>query len=107
MQLALHAHGLSGQHHARLLGVAVQRCESALGRLAGQVTRVALRLTDENGPRGGPARRCVAELRLASGRYLVTEDRSTDWADAIGSALTRAAAATKRLVGRQRAMQRR
>lgn len=107
MNLAMHVHGLPGRHHDHLFSLASQRTRAALGRLADQVTGVVLRLHDENGPKGGRARRCVAALQLADGGQLVASDLSTDWGEAVSRAMTRATGMLKRLANRRRSLDRR
>jgi len=102
MHIAMHTHGIPGRHHDGLFSYAARRCESALGRLGHQVAQVVLRLSDENGPKGGIAKRCVAEIRLAGGRVLVIEQRGAAWAESIAGSLERGAQALKRVLGRQR-----
>ena len=106
MNLTLSTHGLPGRHHDGLFALAAERTQAALGRFAGQVRSVALRLSDENGPRGGVDRRCVAEVQLVDGQRLVTHELSTDWGEAVGHAVGRAAGMLKRLAGRKRSLSR-
>jgi len=107
MHLSLQTHGLPGRHHDSLLDLANRRAESALGRFADQVRSVVLRLSDVNGPKGGLDRRCVAEVQLVNGQRLVTHDLSSDWGEAVGHAMGRAAAMVKRLASRRRSLTRR
>jgi putative sigma-54 modulation protein len=107
MMLTMHVHGLPGRHHERLLALAERRAEAALGRLAHLISRVEVRLSDENGPKGGRARRCVAAVKLESGRHLVAHEVGTDWPGAMGRALERAASALRRVAGRRRDLDRR
>lgn len=107
MDLAMHVHGLPGRHHDRLFHLAAERAEAALGRLADRVSRVILRLSDENGPKGGRSLRCVATVQLASGRRLVASDLSTDWPDALNRAMGRIAGMVRRLAARRRSLERR
>ncbi|MBN8527476.1 MAG: HPF/RaiA family ribosome-associated protein [Planctomycetes bacterium] len=107
MQLAMHAHGLAGRRHDRLFRLAAERADAALGRLADRVAGVVLRLSDENGPKGGRALRCVATLQLVGGGSLVSTSLSSDWQDACSRALDRAATLVKRCTGRKRSLERR
>jgi hypothetical protein len=106
MHIDMHTTGIPGRHHDNLFALAARRAESALGRIADQVADVMLRLRDENGPRGGPALRCVAVVRLADGRSMVAEQSSGDWSDAMGRALERTARMVKRAAGRRRSLER-
>ena len=57
---------------------AVRRITSALNHLSARVRSVALRLRDENGPKGGRDKRCVAEARLVQGGTVLVEARDED-----------------------------
>lgn len=107
MQLSLHVHNLDLRSYDGLFTYAARRADAALGRLADRVANVILRLSDENGPKGGPAMRCVAEIRWRGGGGLVVQDRSATFGDAISRALERGAAVARRAVGRRRALERR
>ncbi len=106
MNLTLSTHGLPGRHHDGLFALAAERTHAALGRFASQVRSVALRLSDENGPRGGVDRRCVAEVQLVDGQRLVTHELSADWGEAVGNAVGRAAGMLRRIAGRRRSLTR-
>lgn len=95
-RLAIHLHGVPEIVHRHLTAYAAHRVGLALGRLAGSIERIVLRLSDENGPRGGVAARCLAEVRLRTGRQVVVEHRAEAWPQAIGAAVERAARAVHR-----------
>jgi putative sigma-54 modulation protein len=77
--------------------LARKRLEFALGRFAGRVRSLSVRLTDLNGPRGGHDKKCLIAVRLHRPRRLiVVEDVDASHAAAIG----RAADRTRRAVAR-------
>jgi hypothetical protein len=79
--------------------VAQQRLRFALGRFAGRVRSLTLRLSDVNGPRGGRDKRCAIAVRLAgSKRLIVVEDLDVEPLAAIARAADRTARAVARAV---------
>ena len=79
--------------------VARQRLLFALGRFAGRVRSLTVRLSDVNGPRGGRDKRCAIALRLAgSKRLIIVEDLDVELAAAIARAADRTARAVARAV---------
>ena len=66
------------------------------------VTRVIVRLSDINGPRGGVDKRCFIEVRLKHAPALVIEDTEADLYLAIDRATERAGRAMERSLARQR-----
>ncbi|MCG6864114.1 MAG: HPF/RaiA family ribosome-associated protein [Thiogranum sp.] len=89
MQIAVQARGFSLtralQEHVH------QRLGFTLARGSGRVRRVAVRLSDLNGPRGGIDKRCLVEVRLDGLPAVVVEDVQADMYVAIDRAATRAA----------------
>jgi ribosome-associated translation inhibitor RaiA len=89
MQIAVQARGFS---LTRALQENVhQRLGFTLARGSGRVRRVAVRLSDLNGPRGGIDKRCLVEVRLDGLPAVVVEDVQADMYVAIDRAATRAA----------------
>jgi len=81
------------------LPLARKRLEFALGRFAGHVQSLRVRLTDLNGPRGGLDKKCLIEVRLARPRRVViVEDIDRDHAVAIGRAVERTSRAVARAI---------
>ena len=79
------------------MALARKRLEFALGRFAGGVRSLRVRLTDVNGPRGGPDKKCLIAVRLTRpGRVIVIEDVDADHAVVIGRAAERASRAVSR-----------
>lgn len=66
------------------------------------VTRVIVRLSDINGPRGGVDKRCLIEVRLKHAPALVIEDTEADLYLAIDRATERVGRAMERSLARQR-----
>lgn len=66
------------------------------------ITRVTVRLSDINGPRGGADKRCFIEVRLKAAPAVVIEDTEADLYVAIDRAAERAGRALARRLARQR-----
>jgi len=79
-----------------------RRIRFALGRFAARLSRVAVRLGDVNGPRGGIDKRCWIHLELR-GKALTIEEVDADLYVAIDRASERAGRATERAISRLRA----
>lgn len=69
---------------------AERRLRFALGRFASRVGRVAVRVADVNGPRGGTDKRCRIVVALGGAGTVVVEDRDADVYAAIDAAADRA-----------------
>lgn len=68
---------------------AERRVLFALGQFGARVRSVAVRLSDENGPKGGPDQRCVMEARVSSAGSVVAEVLDADLYAAISRAAGR------------------
>lgn len=77
-----------------------RRLRFALGRFAGRLGRVAVRLADENGPRGGRDKRCRIVLRLGRTGTVTIEERGDDVQAAVAVAAERAGRVVARAVRR-------
>lgn len=66
------------------------------------ITRVTVRLSDINGPRGGADKRCLIEVRLKHLPAVVIEDTEADLYVAIDRAAERASRTLARRLARQR-----
>lgn len=74
-----------------------RRFEFALGRFAGRVRSLTVRVADLNGPRGGVDKQCRVAIRLdGSRRPIVIEDTNWNIDAAIDGAADRAARAVAR-----------
>lgn len=78
------------------------RIRFLLDRFQQRIRRIEVRLVDENGPKGGVDRRCVARARLDDGTQVVAEAKGSLVAIAIDRALRRIA---QRIVKQQRRRQ--
>lgn len=85
-----------------LLDRVTRRLRFALGRFDRSVGRVAVRLGDDNGPRGGVDKSCRVQLR-AAGRPIVIEELDPDMYVAIDHAAERVGRAVERALARLRA----
>lgn len=79
-----------------------KRLASALSHGDGNVTRLTVRLSDINGPRGGDDKRCLVEMRLKAASAVVIEDTEADVYLAIDRAAERAGRTLARRLARQR-----
>ena len=79
-----------------------QRLATALGWARHHMRRLAVSLSDINGPRGGVDKRCKIQVQLGGGREVIIEDTEADLYAAIDRAADRADRALVRQVGRRR-----
>ncbi len=94
MQVEIHAHGFVLTEDLRAhVG---QRLQFALNRFQERVVRVAVHLSDSNGPRGGVDQHCHLQLRLRGLPDIVVKDTEAD----IHVAVDRAAQRAGRTLGR-------
>jgi len=81
------------------VALARTRLAFMLGRFAGRVRSLTVRLTDVNGPRGGPDKRCLIAVRLTRPRrVIVIEDVDTDHNVVVSRAAERTSRAVSRAV---------
>ena len=83
-----------------------RRLHFALGRFAARVTGVTVRLTDVNGPRGGPDKRCCLAVRLKPAGAVIVEDVDADLTVLVDRAADRAGRAVARLLDKRRSARR-
>jgi hypothetical protein len=81
-------------------GHIIRRLHIALGRLEERISRVIVRLTDLNGPRGGIDKCCRIVVSLWRRGRVVVEHRDADWFRAADLAAARLAHTVRRLLGR-------
>ena len=79
-----------------------QRLAGALGWAGQHMRRLAVSLSDINGPRGGIDKRCKIQVLLDGDREVVIEDTEADLYAAIGRAADRADRAVVRQIERKR-----
>lgn len=80
----------------------VRRLRFALGWASHRLGKVSVRLSDENGPRGGQDKRCRIRVGIAGAQSVVIEDTEADLTVAIDRAAERAASVLVRRLERQR-----
>ena len=100
MQIAIHAHGFSITEALR--EHVASRLHNAFGCCAEHISRILVRLSDINGPRGGVDKRCQIQVRLATLADVVIEDTEADLYVAIDRAAERAGRTAVRHLARQR-----
>ena len=81
----------------------VMRLQFALGWASHRLGKVSVRLSDENGPRGGEDKRCCLRVGVAGAEDVVIEDTEADLYVAIDRAADRASRVLARRMERQRA----
>ena len=79
-----------------------QRVATALGWAGEHMRKLAVSLSDINGPRGGIDKRCKIQVQLSGGQDVVIEDTQADLYAAIDRAADRADRAVVRRVARMR-----
>ncbi len=94
MNLSIHSKGIS--RSVALLEYAKLCVRMAVSRYRSAVHEVRVRLSDENGPRGGMDKRCQVQVNLRGRQPL----RITQDSDDIYQAVALAARRTDRLIGR-------
>lgn len=99
MQIAIQSHGLVLT--AGLRAYVHRRLRTAVGWAL--TRRLAVWLSDINGPRGGRDKRCKIQISLDHGRTVVIEDTEEDLYVAIDRAADRADRALARALARRRA----
>lgn len=81
-----------------------RRLAFALNHGGDTISRVVVRLSDVNGPRGGVDKRCGIEVRLKSAPALLVEELQSDLLVAIDRAAERMGRTLDRRLMRQREM---
>lgn len=82
---------------------AERRFQVALGRLGRRLPQVTVRLSDENGPKGGVDKRCQVVVAIPPDHVMTIDEQHADLYQAIDFAADRAARAVTREIGRRRA----
>jgi len=79
---------------------AQKRLRHAFSSAANRIHRIIVRLTDDNGPRGGVDKRCQIRAVVAGARPIVIDQRDADVYAAIDRAAERAGRTTTRRLAR-------
>lgn len=85
---------------------AERRVLFALGQFGTRVRAVAIRLNDENGPKGGVDQRCLMEARLAGAANVVADVHDVDLSAAISRAAERLGRRVRTELDRERTRRR-
>ena len=100
MHIAIHASGFDMT--TALRQYTEQRLATALGWARLHMRKLAVSLSDINGPRGGIDKRCKIQVQLGNGREVIIEECEADLYAAIDRAAERADRAVVRQVERTR-----
>lgn len=100
MRLTIHANGFLLTEALRAF--TEQRIAGALGWASQHMRKLAVSLSDINGPRGGVDKRCRIQVQLGAGREVIIEDTEDDLYAAINRAAERADRAIVRQIQRNR-----
>ena len=100
MQMDIQSQGFSLTDGIR--DYVMKRLGYALAHGDAAITRIIVRLSDINGPRGGDDKRCLIEVRLKAAAAVVIEDTEADLYVAIDRAAERAGRTLTRRLARQR-----
>ena len=103
MQIDIQSRGFSLTNS--LSGYSQKRINFAMACISGHVKRVAMRLSDVNGPRGGADKSCRIHVAMSGMPDVVLEDREVDMYAAIDRAVDRAKRTVARKVDRQKTLQ--
>lgn len=87
--------------------IVTNRIRFALARFADRISWVTVRMTDENGPRGGIDHRCLVEVGLRPGPKLHVEAQGVDAEASAAIASRRAARRVRDELNRRRLLDRR
>ena len=83
----------------------MERMEAALIHAKDSIQYITVRLSDQNGPKGGVDKRCQVHLKPKGLPTVVVSDVSASVSDAVDRALQRAEKAVKRVLERANAVQ--
>jgi len=86
---------------------AIKRINFSLGHKSEHIQKIAMRLSDINGPRGGADKRCQLQIKLNGMANVVVADTQSDMYNAIDSACDRASYTVTKKIGRKHTIQRR
>lgn len=82
--------------------LAEERTLSALDCFESRIEGVTVRLTDINGPHGGPTKRCTVQVKLIGGHEAVINNEHASIEGAISEATTSAKVAVRRYLSKHR-----
>lgn len=100
MKIEVRVHGV--EEPSSLREHTQARLQFALGRFGSEVAHVTLRLSDENGPRGGVDKRCHLTVRGPNVGTVVIDERHRMAEAALDLAAGRAGRAVARALDRKR-----
>ena len=100
MQIAIQTNGFEITEGLRVH--VERRIRFAFDWANSSINKIAVRLSDLNGPRGGEDKRCVIQVAVSGAPDVVIEDTKSDLYVAIDRAADRAGRSLARRMGRQR-----
>lgn len=100
--MRLEIHGAKIELDDELKDYTARRLRSALGRLAGRVARVTVRMSDVNGPRGGIDKRCRIAISLVPRGEVMVEGSGRDPFLLVAREARRIGRSVRRELGRRR-----
>ena len=102
MQIDIQSRGFSLTE--ALLKYSEQRLLFSMSYFSNHIKRVAIRLSDINGPRGGSDKRCHLQVTMPGLPDVVVEDTESDLYAAIDRAMDRARRTVARKIDRQQTL---
>lgn len=100
--MQLDIHGVKYESGDELAEYTGRRLRFALGRFAGRIERVMVRLSDVNGPRGGVDKRCQITVALVPRGAVMVEGSGDDAFVLIAATAKRAGRAVRRDLQKRR-----
>ncbi len=96
MKTKITTHGL--KLTSELADYVNRRVRFSMGRFAGRISRLSIRIADVNGPRGGVDKRCDVVVEAGLAQPIVVHERHASLFAAIGLAVERAQRTLRRRI---------
>ena len=100
--MRIHVRAVNLELDRKMRAEVQSRLQASLGRLAHRILRVAVRIVDQNGPRGGEDIACFVEIRLRPRGRLFIEETGISLLGAVSRAADATSTAVARSVERSR-----
>jgi len=105
--MKIHVRAVNLELDRKMRAEVQSRLQASLSRLAHRILRVAVRIVDQNGPRGGVDIACLVDIRLRPRGRLFIEETDISLLGAVSVAADAASTAVARSVERSRDLHRR